>query len=168
MSHKASKLLTSTNFSEIAKILKNEGQEYKCVFNVRETIGSVSSDDGVMRFYSYGNKYVFYHGRIRLLIDDGVEKLVKVSILHDESKWEICPKENSDEWVIDSPEARCYTVYTYCYIKLPTGRMMSDERYTRGTWDGFVYKRMRAIFDRIYSYKEKNRYEQMYYDSENR
>ena len=163
MGYKVANLLTNTNFSELAKILTKEGEKHQCMLRAVEVKG-----EGFVLYYRYGTKHVFYLGCVRFLIDDGPDKLVKVSIL-DESKssWYLSQDvKKNGEWIIDSPTAKCFDVYTYCQVKLPTGRVVNDERYTKGTWDEYVFLQVSKIIERIYSYKERNQYN-LIYESKN-
>ena len=160
---KASNLLVNMNFNDLIEVLKTE----ELIFQNMPIEGTLSTAD-ILYAYKDDNgvfaTYTIYCGKLRFLIIDGDERIVKVSLLGENEQWEI--KTSGKKMIIDSPDTKSYTVYTYCNILMPTGRMMTDERYTKGNWDELVYNTMTRISEHIYSFKEKNKYNKLY-DSKN-
>ena len=120
--------------------------------------------DGIVRTYKDGDLYVLYYDSVRIVINNGKDKLLKVSILGQGGSWKIweLDAKGKNMHTIDSPDSESYTVYTYCDIMMPTGKMMCDERYTKGTWNEYVYKAVIIIVDFVNSFKEKNKFNNYY------
>jgi hypothetical protein len=160
---KASNFLGNMRFNELIEIMKAEPNIFQnmpleCALTQDNNIYAYKEDNGTF------STYVLYQGKLRFILIDGEEKIVKVSLLGEAECWEI--KTSGKKIVIDSPDTKSYTIYTFCDVLMPTGRMMFDERYTKGNWDELVYNTMTHISEHIYSFKEKNKYNKLY-DSKN-
>lgn len=162
-SFKACNLLVNMMFNELIEIMKTEEGIFQCMpvectLSDKDIIYAYKDDNGLF------STYAIYCGKLRFLLIDGDEKIAKVSLLGENEHWEI--KTSGKKMVIDSPDTKSYTVYTFCDVLVPTGRMITDERYTKGNWDELVYNTMVRISNHIYSFKEKNKYNKLY-DSKN-
>lgn len=159
---KAANLLVNMKFTELIDVMKNEDSLFADmpvdVTNLTETTDRIY-------FYKDENTYVVYYHKIRLILIDGDEKLVKVALLGENQGWDI--KTSGKKIIIDSPDTKTYTVYTFCDVLMPTGRMMTDERYSKGSWDELVFKSMSYITEHILSFKERNKFNKLY-ESKNR
>lgn len=152
--------LTNLHFSEIVNIIDCDPEKLAHI----PSEDYLPHTDGLIRTYKDGDLYAFYLDRVRIVINNGKEKLVKVSILAPKENWKMweLDAKGKNTAGIDSADSVAYTVYTYCDILMPTGKMMCDERYTKGTWNEYVYNTVHKIIDDIYSYKEKNKFNNFY------
>lgn len=159
---KAANLLVNIKFSELVDVMKNENSLFEDQPSDITNLTYMSDGEMFDRVYFYReeNTYVIYYKHIRFYLLDGDEKIIKISILGENQSWEI--KSSGKKLIIDSPDTKAYTVYTFCDIMMPTGRMMSDERYTKGNWDELVFKQMNYIIDFILSFKERNKFNKLY------
>ena len=152
--------LTSLHFSEIVDVINSDPDNLS---NTPDE-GYQPFIDGNVRTYKDGDLYAIYYERVRLLINNGKEKLVKVSILGQGDTWKVWELDSKGKNIktIDSPDSDAYTVYTYCDVLMPTGRMMCDERYTTGTWNEYVYHSVTKMIDYINSFSERNKFNNYY------
>jgi hypothetical protein len=157
---KVTHYLMNLHFSEIADVIDNALESL--VYIPGES--TQPNIDGIVRVYKENELYVIYCDRVRIIVNNGREKLVKVSILGQNDMWKVWELDSKGKNItsIDSPETNAYTVYTYCDIMMPTGKMMCDERYTKGTWNEYVYETVKKIVDYIMSFKERNKFNNYY------
>lgn len=157
---KVESYLTSLQFSEIVNVINSDPEN---LVHLPEE-GYQPFTDGVVRTYKEGDLYAIYYERVRLLINNGKEKLVKVSILGQGDTWKVWELDAKGKNIksIDSPDSNAYTVYTFCDVLMPTGRMMCDERYTTGTWNEYVYNSVTKMIDYINSFSERNKFNNYY------
>lgn len=163
---KASNLLMNTGYKELIDIMKSETSLFDDQPNDYSDLTNCRTGDDTNKFnrvyvYRDENTYVVYYKDVRFhLIDEETEQIYRVSILGENQGWDIKP--SGKKTIIDSPETKAYTVYTFCNVMMPTGRMMVDERYTKGSWDELVYNQMSHIIEYIYSFKERNKFNKLY------
>jgi hypothetical protein len=157
---KTANYLTSIHFLELPKVIDSDSE------NLAHTPeeGYQPFTDGNVRTYKDGDLYAIYYDRVRIVISNNKEKLVKVSILGQGEEWKIWELDAKGKNIhtIDSPGTMAYTVYTYCDVLMPTGRMISDERYTTGTWNEYVYNAVETMVEYVYSFKERNKFNNYY------
>ena len=159
---KVSNYLTKLVFSDIVSVIDNDPEN---LVHVPEE-GYRPFADGNVRTYKDGDLYAIYYDRVRVVINNGKEKLAKVSILSPNDSWKVWELDAKGKNIcsIDSPETESYTVYTFCDVLMPTGRMMTDERYTYGTWNEYVYDSVTKMIDYVMEFKEKNKFNNYYKD----
>lgn len=157
---KVERYLASVHFSDIVDVIDSDQEN---LVHLPEE-GYQPFTDGVVRTYKDGDIYALYYDRVRITINNCKEKIVKVSILGQGDVWKVWELDAKGKNMksIDSPDSNAYTVYTFCNILMPTGRMMCDERYTTGTWNEYVYESVLTIIDFINSFKEKNKFNNYY------
>lgn len=151
-------LLTNLVFSELVETMQANSELSRLPED------NYLPSNNAIRFYKDGNVYVVYYDRIRLLIVDDKEKLVTVSLLDPQDQWKVFDVDNKGKTIftIDSPETEVYTVYTCCNVLMPTGRMMFDERYTKGSWNEYVFNSINYIVEQILRYKKRNKFNNYY------
>ena len=157
---KVAHYLANQQFSEIVEIIDADSE--KLAHSPEE--GYQPFNDGCVRTYREGNVYAIYYERVRIVINNGKEKLAKVSILGENENWKVWELDAKGKNIasIDSPDTNAYTVYTSCDVLMPTGRMMYDERYTQGSWNEYVFNAVTHIVEYIYSFKERNKFNDYY------
>ena len=153
-------LLANIQFQDIVSVISSDIEHLGCV----PEEGYQPFCDGNIHTYKDGDIYAIYYNKVRIVINDGKEKLIKVSILGQNDTWKVWELDSKGKNIrtIDSPETDAYTVYTYCDVLIPTGRMMVDERYTRGTWNEYVYNSVTEIIEYINTFKERNKFNNYY------
>lgn len=156
---KTASYLSNICFTNLINIIDNNA----CLAHTPEE-GYQPLLDGAVRTYKDGDIYAIYYDKVRLIIRDGKDKLVQVSLLGKNSLWKVWELDSKGKNIatIDSEATEAYTVYTFCDITMPTGRMMSDERYTKGMWNEYVYNCVVKIVEYVYSYKSKNKFNNYY------
>lgn len=157
---KVSNYLSSLQFAELVDVINSDPENL--IHTPNENYLPLL--DGDVRTYKDGDLYAIYYRRVRIVINNGKEKLVKVSILGQDEEWKVWELDAKGKNIhtIDSPDTVTYTVYTYCDVLMPTGRMMCDERYTDGTWNEHVYESVETMVDVIMQHKEKNKFNNYY------
>lgn len=159
---KVGKYLTSQQFFEMTDVISANPE----TLTHTPEEGYQPFLDGFVRTYKDGDLYAIYYDRVRIVVNNGKEKLVKISILGKNEQWKVWELDAKGKNIhsIDSPDTVAYTVYTFCDVLMPTGRMMCDERYTDGTWNEYVYNSVTTMVDYIMGFKERNKFNNYYKD----
>jgi hypothetical protein len=158
--------LNNVDFENIIKTINNDSEN----LGKLPTFDDYPQSDSKVRVYKNGNQnngfqYSIYCDSIRIVLTtNGYEKLIQISILGQDEKWKVITENANGKTNIDitSTETKVYNVYTYCDIIMPTGRLMSDERYTSGTWNEYVYNTVKSMIEYVESFSESNKYNKLY------
>lgn len=170
-------------------MFKNFKQEYYCnlaerflrsidFYKVIETIShnpetlaqlpsedNTPKQDGVIRVYKDNSTYAIYYDAIRITLSiNGMEKLMQVALLGSNEDWQLLNTDAKGKAYIDitSSNTKVYIVYTACDVLMPTGKIISDDRYTSGTWNEYVYRSSMAMIEHVLMFNETNKFNKLY------
>lgn len=135
------------------------------VFEITPSENFTISNDCNVRVYKKDDVYAIYINAIRIIITlRGEEKIFQISILGENEEWKLFEPESKKQSNIDitSSNTKTFTVYTFCDVKIPTGKMILDVKYNKGTWNEYVYYNVNKAIDYICSHSENNKFNNLY------
>lgn len=164
----AHRFLSSIDFWKVVHTISNNP----------ETLGQLPSmenvpiQDDVVRVYKDNDVYALYYDNIRIVLSviNSSEKLMQVSLLGDNEEWKVINVDAKGKMTFDitSGDTKVYTVFTACNTLIPTGRIISDERYTSGTWNEYVYHSTKDMIEYVLSFNETNKFNKLYANKTNK
>ena len=160
---RAANLLAGISFEEISNIIDSDpnalnGADFLVLGTENQYKIGATADK--LLCLKKDDCYDIYYNSIHISICKACEKLAQVEILGDVPMWDVMY--DSEGKLISNGDTKTYIVYTFCHVLMPTGRMLSDERYTQGSWGEYVYKMMLKCLHEIYSKKESNKFNNFY------
>lgn len=160
--HLAHRFLSGIDFWKIVNTISHNLE----TLGQLPSVDNVPIQDGTIRVYKDNNTYAIYYDNIRIILSviNRNEKLMQVSLLGDNEEWKVTNIDSKGKVSFDitSADTQVYTVFTACDTLIPTGRVISDERYTSGTWNEYVYHSTFAMIEYVLSFNKTNKFNKLY------
>ena len=160
--NKVDEYLSKISIEEIVQTIDNNPD----VFEISPDRENKPSHDNNIKVFKQDDTYAIYINSIRIVItckDD--DKIMTISIMGEDEEWNLFDgnsKKSEGKIDITSSDTKTYTVYTYCDVKIPTGKMILDTKYNNGTWNQYVYKYVSRAIDYIMLHTESNKFNNLY------